>query len=63
MQDNNFRVLLIEDDTAVASLIQSMLAKAKEGSFSLERVDNLATGLDCLAKANIDIVLLDWGYL
>jgi len=53
------RVLLIEDNSFDACVIQEMLAKAKGASFDLECVDLLSTGLERLAKGGIDLVLLD----
>ena len=58
-RSKNIRVLLIEDNSFDACVIQEMLAKAKGASFDLECVDLLSTGLERLAKGGIDLVLLD----
>jgi two-component sensor histidine kinase len=53
------RVLLIEDNAGDVRLIREMLAEAKEPSFHLESADCLATGLERLARAPFEVVLLD----
>src|SRR5512135_3126389 len=53
------KVLLIEDNTLDARLIQIMLAESGAGLFELERVDRLAAGVTRLAGGDIGMVLLD----
>ena len=43
-------VLLIEGDPAIASVVQEALAGAREGSFVVEWVKQLADGLESLKK-------------
>jgi K+-sensing histidine kinase KdpD len=61
MSNKAVRVLLIEDNPGDTRLIREMLAEAKGSPFNLECADRLATGLACLAKGRIDVVLLDLG--
>lgn len=53
------KVLLIEDNTLDARLIQIMLNEAGPGQFQLERADRLATGLEILSRENPALLLLD----
>jgi PAS domain S-box-containing protein len=53
------KVLLIEDNPGDARLIREMLAEERGATFDLERADRLSTGLERLAKGEIDVVLLD----
>ena len=57
--DGALKVLLIEDNPGDARLIDVMLAEAGGGSFALERVDRLASGLDRLSRGGVDLVLVD----
>jgi signal transduction histidine kinase/DNA-binding response OmpR family regulator len=50
---------LIEDNRGDFRLLQKMLAQAKEDSFELERVNQLAAGLERLEAEESDVVLLD----
>jgi len=52
-------VLLIEDDPADAQLIMEILREEQESAMEIMHVDNLARGLEALARGGIDIVLLD----
>ncbi len=52
-------VLLIEDDPAVARVVQAALAGASEGPFIVEWVRRLSNGLDRLSKGGMAAVLLD----
>jgi PAS domain S-box-containing protein len=61
MSNKAVRVLLIEDNPADTRLIREILAEAKGTPFELECADRLATGLACLARGGIDVVLLDLG--
>lgn len=55
----DLRVLLIEDNPADARLIKEILAKVRDVRFTLEWVDELHRGLDCLAAGGFDAMLLD----
>jgi two-component system cell cycle sensor histidine kinase/response regulator CckA len=55
------RVLLVEDNPGDAQLIQVMLHDAQPGAFNVERVDRLATALERVGRAGVDVVLLDLG--
>lgn len=59
MAENEFRVLLIEDNPGDAKLVSMMLARSKGVSFHLETRDRLAPGLERLAQGGIDALLLD----
>ena len=59
MAENEFRVLLIEDNPGDAKLVSMMLARAKGAAFHLETRDRLAPGLERLAQGGIDALLLD----
>ncbi|MBI1736566.1 MAG: response regulator [Candidatus Rokubacteria bacterium] len=59
VRDTPVRVLLVEADTAHASLIRDSLATAGEGLFDLERVDRLVTALRVLQERAFDVILLD----
>jgi PAS domain S-box-containing protein len=61
MSNKTVKVLLIEDNPADIRLIREILAEAKGSPFELECADRLATGLACLARGRIDVVLLDLG--
>jgi signal transduction histidine kinase len=52
-------VLLIEDNYGDALLIREMLGKVKDDGFTLEWAERLSTGLERLAKGDIDLVLLN----
>ena len=61
MGDEPIKVLLIEDSIFATRHAQKMLDKAKSALFNAELkcVDRLSDGLDHLAQARVDIVLLD----
>ncbi|HEV2426453.1 MAG TPA: response regulator [Terriglobia bacterium] len=59
MAENEFRVLLIEDNPGDAKLVSMMLARSKGVSFHLETRDRLTPGLERLAQGGIDALLLD----
>jgi len=61
MNNNLIRILLIEDNPGDVRLIREMLAEVPDVSFELESAGRLSTGLECLAKKQPDIVLLDLG--
>jgi len=53
------RVLQIEDNRIEARQTQHWLSEAGDGNFNVECVDQLAQGLERLARGEVDIVLLD----
>jgi len=53
------KILLIEDNPGDARLIREMLSEVKDFSFDLEWCDRLSSGLDCLAREGVEVVLLD----
>ena len=53
------RVLLIEDDPGDTYLLQTLLTRAEQVSFSLECANRLSTGLTYLSRSPFDIMLLD----
>lgn len=59
---DSINILLIEDNPGDARLIQEMLGEARPASFSVERVDRLASGIDHLQRNHeFDVVLTDLG--
>jgi len=61
MKDKQIKVLLIEDNPGDARFIQEMLGEKSSASFDLVCADKLQTGIEHLAKGDIDVVLLDLG--
>jgi len=59
MSDRPSKILLIEDDPEYAYMMQQMLAITPGAPPTLECADSLSTGLERLARGNIDVVLLD----
>jgi PAS domain S-box-containing protein len=59
MAERHLKLLLIEDNPGDVRLIREMLAEAKDIAFQLEFADCLSTGLEQLAKAEVDLILLD----
>jgi PAS domain S-box-containing protein len=59
MNDTSLNVLLIEDDSGDAYLLQALLSSTEPVSFHLVCADRLATGLDHLSRNDFDIILLD----
>jgi signal transduction histidine kinase len=55
------RVLLVEDNLGDAGLIRAMLSEAAIASVRVRHVPRLAAGLEELATASHDVVLLDLG--
>lgn len=53
------KILLIENDPAIADRIRAALAAADSGSFDVKWVRRLSEGLECLSKNGIDAVLLE----
>lgn len=61
MKDKQIKVLLIEDNPGDTRFIQEMLGKKSSTSFDLICADTLQTGMEHLARGDIDVVLLDLG--
>ena len=61
MGDERIKILLIEDNPGDIRLIQEMLAETEPSKFELKCADRLSTGLEHLAKEEINVVLLDLG--
>jgi len=59
MPEERINILMVEDNPGDARLIREMLAEANEGSFSVEHVSQLSTGLERLTQSGIKMVLLD----
>ena len=59
MAERQVKILLIEDNPGDVRLIREMLAEAKEVAFQLDSADCLSAGLEQLAKAEVDLILLD----
>jgi signal transduction histidine kinase len=54
-----FTVLLIEDNAGDARLMREMLRDAPGAHFRLECVERLSTGLERIARGDVDVVVLD----
>lgn len=61
MFPQTIKILLIEDNSEDARLIQEMLARTEGGKFELEWVIRLGDGLERLGRGGIDVALLDLG--
>jgi PAS domain S-box-containing protein len=59
MAETRLKVLLIEDNPGDVRLIREMLTETRDIVFHLESADSLSAGLEQLAKAQIDLILLD----
>jgi PAS domain S-box-containing protein len=59
MENTAIKILLIEDKSSDAQLVQEMLANVADFSFSLEHAGQLSTGLEQLAEGDVDVILLD----
>jgi DNA-binding response OmpR family regulator len=59
MNDELYRILLIEDNAGDARLIRELLTEDKTISFEIEWVERLSEGLKRLEQNNISVVLLD----
>ncbi|MGZ4927299.1 MAG: PAS domain S-box protein [Halobacteriota archaeon] len=61
MANENQTILLVEDCSADARLIQELLQGASHDRFNVIIAPTLAKGLDALSNNNVDAVLLDLG--
>ncbi len=59
MADSPISVLLIEDNPELSRSLRAMLASGREPGFSTEACADLSSGLDRLAKGDINVALLD----
>ncbi len=59
MENKPVIILLIEDNNAVAELIEDMINKGGRGAFSVHRENSLDKGVGYLKSNSSDIVLLD----
>jgi len=59
MANQPFKILLIEDNRADATLLAEALTKEHPAPFTLTHAERLASGLDHLSRGGIDLVLLD----
>jgi DNA-binding response OmpR family regulator len=53
------RVLLVEDDCGVASLLQVALAEARRARFQVTHIERLGAAIQRLGEEAFDVVLLD----
>jgi PAS domain S-box-containing protein len=58
-EDKPMRVLLIEDNPVDTHLVRRLLAEVENAHLDLECADRLSTGLECLDRGGVDVVLLD----
>lgn len=61
MDENQIKVLLVEDDAADARSIERTLAQSDRIKFGLTHVMRLGDALTRLAEHRLDVVLLDLG--
>ena len=57
--DRTLKILLIEDNPDHAQIITNMVAEIKDLPFELKFAEQLSTGLERLAKGDVEAVLLD----
>lgn len=59
MENEQIKVLLIEDNPGDARLIQEMMVEPGRGSYQFEYADRLSQGLEHLDNGGVDVILLD----
>lgn len=59
MQENYFKLLMIEDSRTFAQLILEMIEEARGAEINLDHAFRLSTGLEMLQKGHYDVILLD----
>ena len=59
MNENNVRVLLIEDDAESAQNLRLRFSHEKDFCYQIEHCATLQAGLECLKKGSFDVILLD----
>ena len=61
MSEGHMRVLLVEDDSTLVSLVANYLAACEAQVFDLVSAGSLGKGLESLEEGGVDAVLLDLG--
>ncbi|MFH1360476.1 MAG: response regulator [Candidatus Omnitrophota bacterium] len=61
MDKQIYKVLLIEDNYADASLVQEILREDDAAKYELQYTNRLEKGLECLGREPFDVLLLDLG--
>lgn len=61
MSDKHIKVLLIQDNSGDAQLIEELMVEARNVIFDYDYAGNLSEGMEKLSKGKIDVVLLDLG--
>lgn len=59
METKKYKLLLIEDNPGCATIVQKRLSMSTRPSFEIQHASTLHSAFDCLARGEIDIVLLD----
>ena len=59
MDQNNVKILLIEDNPDDVFFLRMVQHKADGTTFNIEPVDDLASGIEHIKRNNVDLVLLD----
>ena len=59
MEGHAIHILLIEDNSGDARLLEELLQEVSSVQFKLEHVDRLSRGFQCLQTNRFDIILLD----
>ncbi|HSI11986.1 MAG TPA: PAS domain S-box protein [Chthoniobacter sp.] len=59
MTEGPTRVLLIEDNSMDARLMEMLLTKATPGQYEIERVERLKDGIERVKRGGVDVILLD----
>ncbi len=60
MGDENWKILLVEDDEDDYFLVKAWLSQVKHGQFSLEWVSRYEAALQAVAASTFDVVLVDY---
>lgn len=61
MQDNQIKILLIEDNPGDVRLIQDIIKESGNTRYELSHADGLSSGMEFLTKSEYDVLLLDLG--
>src|SRR5262245_37847706 len=57
--NEQIRVLLVEDNNALARMMSDMLVQAAASEFAVDAVDRLSIAVERISRGGIDVVLLD----